>query len=131
MVSGRSGNSWGIALLLFCSLEGLPVWPVGWWFPSLLVPGFGTGYLGGHLAHWGWSWLSPFLFLLSFFFIFRALWFGLGLSFDWSFPLRVHLFCDDSIFVLHIFNKLTKNKKENPILFVTKNLLYKCYLQTL
>ena len=27
--------------------------------------------------------------LLSFFFYFRDLWFGLSLSFDWSFPLRV------------------------------------------
>ena len=42
-------------------------------------------------------------------FIFRALWLALALPFDRSFPLRV-FFCHDSPFVLHIFNKLMKNK---------------------
>ena len=49
---------------------------------------------------------------LSFFSYFRAIWFGLRLSCDWSFPLRV-LFSHNCIFVLLIFNKLMKNKKEN------------------
>ena len=72
---------------------------------------FGVGYLGGHLSRWGWWWLFPFLL-----FYFGALWFEFGLSFDWSFPLRV-LFRHNCIFVSHIFNKLMKNKAKKIITF--------------
>ena len=47
--------------------------------------------------------------LLSFFLLFQGPLVWLVLSFDWSFLLRV-LFCQDCIFVLHIFNKLMKDK---------------------
>ena len=94
------------------------------------VGGGGSGGLwdGGArlcLGSWLWSWISRgplgalgLVMALSFpsFFMLKALWFGLGLSFDWSFPLRVP-FCHNCIFVLQIFNKLMKNKK--TIIFLT------------
>ena len=89
--------------------------PVGSWRPSLLgLLALGWDISGAiwHIRVGDGSLLSFFFFLS--FFSFRALWFGLGLSFDWSFPLRVLSF-HDCIFVLHIFNKLMKNKKKTPI----------------
>ena len=110
---GRAG-SWGTGLLLFRCLARLRLRPHTW------VGGGSRGLWGGGvclcLGSWLWGWISrgPFgalglVMTLSFPF-FRVLWFGLGLSFDWSFPLRV-LFYHNCIFVLHIFNKLMNNKK--------------------
>ena len=73
------------------------------------------------LGSWLWGWISrghigAFGLVMAFSFpsfLFRALWFGLALSFDWSFPLRV--LCHNCIFVLHIFNKLMRNKNKRKL----------------
>ena len=102
-VSGKSGGSWGTVLLLFqlsCRIASV----------VLHMGGGGSGGLWGGGIHlclgsWFWGWISweplhalglvmalsflfySFLFTYLFLFYFRAPWFGLGLSFDWSFPL--------------------------------------------
>ena len=109
--------SWGIGLLLFRCLARLCMWRRTWVGGSRGLWGHGVhlclgSWLWG-LISWGPIGAFGLVMALSFpsFFYFRALWFGLRLSFDRSFPLRV-LFCHNCIFVLHIFSKLMKNKKE-------------------
>ena len=96
---------WAFAFLLSCAIASVA--------SHVDEGGLWGGGVHLCLGSWLWGWISrgPFgalglVMTLSFssFFYFRALWFGFGLPFVWSFPLRV-LFCHNCIFVLHIFSK--------------------------
>ena len=115
---------WAFASLLSCAIASVVSYIGGGGSRGLWVGG--VRLCSGS---WLWGWISRrpigalgLVMALSFpfFFYFRALWFGLGLSSDRSFPLRV-LFCHNCIFVLHIFNKLIKKQKKRNIFLNQEN----------